>query len=137
GAARVDAAAGEAPHEVGADEGEDGGGDGGGGLRRQVGEHGRTGEGAHGAGDGEAADDLPVDVAETPVGDAGDEGGARFGGVDNGAGGRGAESGEHDEDRGGGGAETHAEAAVDELGGETREGDEQECGHGGFLGEGG
>ena len=83
---------------------------------------------AEGAGDADAGDDQPVDVAEAPVGDAGREGGADLGEVD--GGGRGRGGGPDGEQEGGGGdAVGHAEGAVDELGGEAHEGEGDELAH--------
>ena len=80
-------------------------------------------------GDGEDADGAPVDVAELVVGEARDERGADLGEVDRGGRGRGRDAG-GEEQRRGGDAVRHAEGAVDELGEEAHEPEDEELAHG-------
>ena len=74
-------------------------------------------------------DDLPVDVAELPVRQAGGQRGADLGEVDGGRGG-GRVGADGQQQRRRGDAVGHAEAAVDELGAEADEGEQDEGLHG-------
>src|SRR6478752_6356726 len=77
---------------------------------------------ASSAGDADLGDDLPVDVAELPVGESGHQGGADLGQVHGGGSGR-RVGPDGQQQRSGGDAVGHAEASVDELRDEADQGD--------------
>jgi hypothetical protein len=94
-------------------------------VDRQVGEDVGAEDAAGDARDGKAGHQLPVDVADAPVGEAGGAGGEDFRRVDagRGHGGRGAE---RHENAGGGQAVGHADGAVDHLGDEADDDEEEQ-----------
>jgi hypothetical protein len=99
-------------------------------VDRQVHQHRGADERPHRPGHGDGAHHPPVDVAERVVGDARGRGGAELGELHHRRGQR-RVGAEHQQQRGGGDAVRHAEAAVDELGGDADEGEHDELLHGG------
>lgn len=123
-----DALEGETQQDVEAEKQQDHGHDRGSRLGGQLRQDGGTQEGAHGTGDRDPPHHTPVDVAELPVRDTRYEGGPDLGEVHGGR--RGGRVGaDRQEQRRRGDAVGHAEAAVDELGGKTDQGDENDGAH--------
>lgn len=133
--APVEPAQGEPGEQIDAEREQEHGHQGLGQRRRQPGQDVGAGERAERARQAELGDNLPVDVAEPRVGEARRQGRADLGEVDGGRGRR--RRGAEEEQQGGrGDAVGHAQAAVDQLGAEADEGDQDEGLHGADSGYG-